>query len=85
MQLRIETKALEVVLTPVDPPLKLQRSIWAEAKPELVVTRMLVFVLVKEQPFTLKTLVLAIELSLIPVVLKFSKKQFSTISCAALT
>lgn len=54
---------------PVARALNWHRSIWADAKPELVVAKMPVFVLVKEELFTLKTLEVAMEVSVIPVVL----------------
>src|SRR5947207_14219083 len=47
LQLLMVTKALEVVLIPLDTPSKRQRSIWDTAKPELAVTSMPVVTLSK--------------------------------------
>jgi len=83
-QFRTVTKALDVVLTPLAIPLKRQLSISARDAPELVVIIIPVVMLSKLQSSTLRFVEVAVDAWVIPVVLKFSKVQFSTISCAAL-
>lgn len=84
LQSRILTAALAVVLTPVARPLNRQRSTCGASKPELVLATIPVFVFVKEQSFTHSAPWVASDDSLIPVVLWFSMKRFSTIRRLAL-